>query len=111
MYKFNVWETSKLEIPQPEIKIIQTIVIENPFREAIKEIKKQKEENQKGYNQKIKKKEFFIEKDGDEFILPERKKKNISEENIGLGLTKFLIDSNQLQENAEFLMKNKLKKK
>ena len=41
--KINTWRTSNQSKPDPEIKINQTIVIENPFREAIREIKEVKE--------------------------------------------------------------------
>ena len=40
IHKFNVWETNSLDKPQPEIKIIETMVIENPFRDVFKRAEK-----------------------------------------------------------------------
>jgi len=111
IHKFNVWETNFLDKPQPEIKIIETIVIENPFRDVIKEIEEEKEKGKNGDKDQQLKKEFWLEKDDEGFRLPENKKNKLNEDsNFGSGLTKLLIDSNQLQEKEQTIIKQKQKK-
>ena len=103
--KINTWRTSNQSKPDPEIKINQTIVIENPFREAIREIKEVKEKK----NEKPKKSEFWLTKEAEGFRLPEAKPANKNKED--LSLTKFFLESNQLQEKAQSIADQKLKKK
>ena len=102
--KINTWRTSNQSKPDPEIKINQTIVIENPFREAIREIKEVKEKK----NEKPKKSEFWLTKDAEGFRLPEAKPPNKNKED--LSLTRFFLESNQLQEKAQSIADHKLKK-
>ena len=100
--KINTWRTNNSSKPDPEIKINQTIVLENPFREAISEIKEAKEKK----NEKPKKNEYWLTKDAEGFRLPEAKIPNKNKEE--LGLTKFFFESNQLQNFADQKIKKKI---
>lgn len=100
--KFNSWETNSLDKPLPEIKIHQTNVLENPFRESIKQIKEEKEKSEKGgLVEKPKKNEYWLTKEAEGFRLPEAKKQNKIKEENEFGLTKFLIESNQLKDKVK----------
>lgn len=111
IHKFNGWETNSLDKPKPDIKITEIIVLENPFRETIKQLKEEEEEkNKKEINgKKDKHEEFWIQKNGEGFRLPEAKKNKVQTEN-DFSLIKFLIDSNQLNERASTKEEKKLNK-
>lgn len=109
--KFNCWKKNSQDRPIPEIKIIETLVCENPFREAINQLKEEKsksKENNENGSKTQKRKEFWIQTDSTGFTLPENKPKK----NEPVGITKYFLESGELKEKYNDLnYKNSLIKK
>lgn len=96
MNKFNSWKTNDNDRPVPEIKITQTIVAENPFRDTIKKIKEEQEKSNNDKNNK--REEFYLQKEASGFILPQSKAKKPEDSR---GLAHFILDSDHLKEKSE----------